>query len=372
MTRKAALASLASLTVAVCILLATACAALESRTDADQSGLESLYAAAKEEGEVFLVAIDPRDTDWISEAFGSEFPGISVRIVDELEHVPMVISDAQSPRPRLDLILTSLMEGNALDQGGYLANMDWKPFRIPRKRIGLKGRFAYTNNIAYTVAYDAKRVGKEDLPATWRDLLDPRYEGLLSTNPFVMPRIIAGLGLAWGEKEAETYALHLLDRNIENRYVDESLVFRDQNKTQRYFIGMPTTVTEQWKAAGEPAGYVIPEPVIVEQQGTAVLKTAPHPAAARLLAGWLATERARAIRHRESRTSDLLPGSSDPIAVALRKRKVRMIHDTPDTVGERTRLAATFYALFNEGGDDYNPYRRSQPTRIPIPLDDPD
>ena len=369
MKRKALLAGLALAVIAAPMLigaLGTArAAAVTTLREPGNAALEALYQDALREGQVSVVIMDARDGNWMSAAFAEAFPGIKIEIIPVLGHLPLVINDAQSARPRLDVILTSLIEAHALDEAAYLASPDWAPFNLAANRLGLSDRFAFTNNIVYTLAYDERRVDGQTVPVAWRDLLDPRYRGIMSTNAFVMPRVLAGLGISWGQAEADSYARELVDRqDILVQFGDARLYFLEQNSARRFYLGMASTVTEQWESQNLPSGYVVPEPVIMEQQGTAVLATAPHPAAARLLAGWLASEQAKAIRHREAQSSDLLPDSNDPLAVALRARKVGIVYDTSAAVRDRTRLAEGFQSMF--APDSYNPYRPLPPFRNPF------
>jgi ABC-type Fe3+ transport system substrate-binding protein len=360
MAKKFILTTLAVVLIAIPVWRGAAQSAPEpgARPEADYSTLDALYQAARQEGQVVVMAIDPRDVAWLPAAFAKAFPGVAVRTVpSSLGHLPVIINDAESVRPGLDVVMTSLMEAHALEKGGFLANLDRTPFIVPARNIGLNGRFVYTNNFVYTVSYDERRVGKEDVPVMWRDLLGPKYRGAMSSNPFIMPRLMAGLGLIWGEAEAESYGRKILDQDLLNQFGDAKMHFLNQGNPRRFFIGMPNTVTEQWEKQQQPSGYVVPEPVIMEQQGAAALATAPHPAAARLLAGWMATEEAKAIRSRDAQATDLLADSSDPLAVALRARQVPIVYDTPDTTGERARMAESFQPIYNI--DPYfNPYRR--------------
>lgn len=357
MARKIVLASLAVCAVIAPVLLGSANAAQAPKVlrEADHAGLDALYNAAKQEGEVTVMAVSDRESAWMSAAFAEAFPGIRIRLLSSLVQLPPVVMDAESRRPGFDVILTGQMEAQLLDKGSYLANMDWTPFNIPANQTGVNGRFAFTDNFVFTVSYDKRRVGKEGIPVYWRDLLAPQYHGLMSTNAFVMPRIVAGLGLSWGEVEAESYVRQLKNQNLLNSFGDARGFFLNEGAPHRYFIGMASSVTEQWQKEGLPFfEYVVPQPVVMEQRGAAVLATAPHPAAARLLAGWLATEKAKAIRHREAQTTDLLPGSSDPQALALRARQVPIVYDTSQTAGERARLTQKFLPFF-AAEDYYNP-----------------
>lgn len=374
MKSKGLLTGLALAIVAVPMLIGTmgtARAAATTVRDPQNAALETLYQAALREGEVTVVIMDARDGNWMSAAFAEAFPGIRIRILPVLGHLPLILSDAQSPRPALDVILTSLIEAQALDDAGYLASTDWRPFKVAASRVSLDGRFAHTNNIVYTLAYDERRVDGQTVPVAWRELLEPRYRGIMSTNAFVMPRVLAGLGISWGQAGAHSYARELVDRQeVLVQFGDAALYFLDQNSPRRFYLGMASTITEQWESQNLPSGYVVPEPVIMEQQGTAVLATAPHPAAARLLAGWLASEQARALRHREAQASDLLPDSNDPLAVALRGRNVAIVYDTPEAVRARTRLAEGFQSLF--APDAYNPYQPLPRLRGPFVLEVPE
>jgi len=320
------------------------------------ASIEELYEAAQREGQVTAVAFDPRDVEWMGAAFAEAFPGIELNVRYDLEHLRPVVRDARSPDPRVDVVLTSLMEGDVLETRGLLARNDWALFGVPSNRIGLDGTFGFTNNIVYTVAYDVNRVGPDAagaaagaagaIPATWRELLEPGYQGRLATNAFVMSRVVAGLGLRWGKDEAVDYAESLKGRGLLLQFGDARRLFLDENREQTYFVGMVSTVTEQWKEQGLQFDYVVPEPVIMEQQGAAVLATAPHPAAARLLAGWLASEQGKAARRRDARSADLLPDSSDPLARALHARNVDIVYDTRDAAALRAEVETAAQLVF--------------------------
>jgi ABC-type Fe3+ transport system substrate-binding protein len=374
MTNKSVLASFVMAVVAAQVFLSScqliypqqnkddAQAATESPKPHIES-MSSLYEAALKEREVFIMAFDSRDVNWMNVAFNEAFPGIRLHVASSLGHLPIIIGDVESNHPSLDVVLTSLMEGNALNDGGHLAPNDWTVFGVPANRIGLDGKFAYTNNFVFTIAYDKRRVGKNarvapgdpsrtnPIPATWSELLKPDYRGKLSSNPFVIARIVAGLGLSWGATEAKRYAQALSEnQDMLDQFGDARAYFLGESAPRVYYVGMASTVTEQWVKQGLPAGYAAPEPVIMEQQGTAVLATAPHPAAAKLLAGWLASEQGRKIRHREAQSSDLTSDSDDPLARELRARNVEIVYDTPETTGARAKLTEEVKPIFADNG----------------------
>jgi ABC-type Fe3+ transport system substrate-binding protein len=217
------------------------------------------------------------------------------------------------------------------------------------------------------VVYDSRRVGENAtippanpdnpnrIPATWLDLLDESYAGKISTNPFVLPRAIAGLGTVWGVGAAEDYARRLAeDQQLLASFGDTKMFFLDETRPQMYYLAQVNTVTEQWETQNLTTDYVVPEPIVIEQQGTGVMATAPHPAAAALLAGWLASPESIAIRKRVADSAELLPDSDDELARELRARNVEIVYDTPATTALRGELAASIQPYISPGYSFYD------------------
>ena len=62
---------------------------------------------------------------------------------------------------------------------------------------------------------------------------------------------------------------------------------------------------------------VVPQPVVVGQFGATIMKNAPHPNAARLLAGFLASPEGKAARLQATSQADYGPTSDNEFAKAL-------------------------------------------------------
>jgi ABC-type Fe3+ transport system substrate-binding protein len=171
----------------------------------------------------------------------------------------MIIRDARSPAPYIDVVLTSLIEGNALYEEGYLTPTNFDSFGVQPSHVVLNGNFAYTNSIVYTVVYDSRRVGENAtippenpdnpnrIPVTWLDLLDRSYAGKISTNPFVLPRAIAGLGTVWGVGAAEDYARRLAeDQQLLASFGDTKAFFLAETRPHMYYLAQVNTITVPW------------------------------------------------------------------------------------------------------------------------------
>jgi hypothetical protein len=74
------------------------------------------------------------------------------------------------------------------------------------------------------------------------------------------------------------------------------------------------------------------------QFGASVLARAPHPHAARLLAGWLATPEAKLARERLRFDADVRPGSSSTLAATLARAGGRLVIE--DVTNMKARAAS--------------------------------
>jgi ABC-type Fe3+ transport system substrate-binding protein len=325
--------------------------------------VRSLYEQARAEGEVRILGFDRRGLNWMQQAIAEEFPGIRVTVAPVLEHLSVINGQVAEGRPLpYDVAQTSLMEAQVFSDLGLLAPMDWSAFGVSSDRVVPGGWFAYTNNFVFTIAYDRNRVGERislaprgsplnrPIPSTWRELLQPEFKGLLATNPAMIVRLVAGLGVAWGPYEAEAYARELVaTQQTLVRFGDAALIMLDDDMNYPNYVGMAHTATELWVRAGLPVRYVVPEPVIMEQQGPAVFATAPHPAAAKLIAGYLASPEGIAARQKHSYSVDLRPESRDPMAVALREQADDIVYDSPATARDRARSFGAAHSILRTG-----------------------
>jgi ABC-type Fe3+ transport system substrate-binding protein len=106
-------------------------------------------------------------------------------------------------------------------------------------------------------------------------------------------------------------------------------------------------LAERWKARGLPVEVVLPDPVFIAHFGSVVMKRAPHPNAARLLAVWLAGADGKAAREQALFAIDLRPSSEHPKAVELRASNKRLYLDTKETIEARNKLIPEMDKIFS-------------------------
>lgn len=303
----------------------------------DQGKVADLYAAAKREGQVIIWGTQRREVEWIPAAFGKAFPGIEVQFLGDNDIAVKAIAEARASRHQVDVYQNSLTGTLPVVQRDLLTVVDWSPFDIDKRNIAFDGKMAYTSNVVYTVAYNNKLVKEADAPENWGDILDERYKGKGVSSAFLLPRLIGGLGLAWGEEKALQFARDIVARMnlLLTRAPRESLL---QSGERLYAFGEIDSLIRAVAAEGLPVSQVVPQPVVVGQFGATIMKNAPHPNAARLLAGFLATAEGKAARLKATSQADYGPTSDNALARELRSGKLQVVWDRPDNMAAREAL----------------------------------
>jgi iron(III) transport system substrate-binding protein len=326
---------------ALAIVLAVAPAAAQSP---DQSKLQALYAAAKREGQVVIWGTQRREVEWIPAAFGKVFPGIDVQFLGDNDIAVKAIAEARAGRHQIDVYQNSLTGTLPVVQRDLLANVDWSAFAIDSRNIAFGGKMAYTSNIVYTVAYNNKLVNEGEAPKNWADILDERYKGKGASSTFLLPRLIGALSLAWGKEEALQFARDIVAKAnlLLTRAPRESLL---QSGERLYAFGEIDSLIRAVAAEGLPVSQVVPQPVVVGQFGATIMKDAPHPNAARLLAGFLATAEGKDARLKATSQADYGPTSDNPLARELHSGKLEVVWDTPETMAAREALFGPVAAI---------------------------
>ena len=322
----------------VLVGLAAAVAATSAAADWKQSpAVKELYAKAKAEGEVVIWGPNAREVDWIPAAFATEWPGIKVNTLGDNDIAPKIIAETRAGRHAVDVYWSSITGVAPIVQRELPTPVDWSMFGVTKDNTAFDGRMGFTNNIAYVVAYDTRRMSEADMPKTWDQLLDPKYKDKMAGSLFLMPRLVSALSIKWGEDKALDFARKLAKDTgiLLTRAPRESIL---QSGERTIAAAEVDTLPKLWAAGGMPVKYVIPAPVVLGQFGGTVLAKAPHPSAARLLAGWLASKEGKKAREKGNFEVGYRPGSDHPDAIKIYASGVPVIEDTVEQMKARAAL----------------------------------
>jgi len=303
----------------------------------ESPAVKDLYAKAKQEGEVVMWGTNGREVDWIPAAFAAEFPGIKVNVLGDNDIAPKIIAETRAGRHQVDVYWSSITGVAPIVQRELPAAIDWSMFGVTKDNTAFDGKMGFTNNIVYVVAYDTRKMSEADMPKTWDQLLDPKYKDKMAASLFLMPRLVSALSLKWGQDKALDFARHLAADTgvLLTRAPRESIL---QSGERVMAVGEVDTLPKLWAQSGMPVKYVIPSPVVLGQFGSTVLAKAPHPNAARLLAGWLASKEGKGARTRGNLEDDYRPGADNPEAKKIYASGVPVIEDTVEQMDARAAL----------------------------------
>ena len=132
----------------------------------------------------------------------------------------------------------------------------------------------------FVQAYNTNRVAPEELPKTFRDLLDPRWKGRIAVEAKEQEWFFT-LVREMGEEEGLRFFRELVARN--------GLTVRNGNALLNNLVvagEVPLALTlysylpEQSRKSGAPIGWIALAPTVAYTDGIGVMKRAPHPNAA--------------------------------------------------------------------------------------------
>jgi iron(III) transport system substrate-binding protein len=147
----------------------------------------------------------------------------------------------------------------------------------------------------FVQAYNTDKVGKEDLPKTYRDLLAPKWKGKLAIegdDHEWMSSVIADMGEAEGVK----FFRDLVATNGLSVRSGHPLL---TNLVASGEVPLALTVyqysVEQAKKKGSPIDWFVIEPAVSITNGIGVARRAPHPRAALLFYDYIISAEAQGI-----------------------------------------------------------------------------
>jgi len=333
MMTKTGIASWGFAAVAAAALLATPAGAASWK---DSPEVKALYEKAKAEGKVVIWGPQRNEVEWVGTAFPKEFPGIKVEWAGDNEAMTRAITEARAGRHQVDVFWNSLTGMQQFVSRDLVTPINWSIFGVPASNVALDGKMAYGSSIAYAIAYNTDLAKKEDVPTRWEQVLDEKYKGKLTSSLFLLPRLLGALSMKWGFEKSEDVARKLTTQQntLLTRSPRESII----TSGERVFaVGEIDLLVRVWMNSGLKVDYVIPEPVVIGNFGSSVMAKAPNPNAARLLAGYIASEEGRKARRDMTFADDYTSTGTGEIAKKIQSKQIEFVSDTPEEAAARDK-----------------------------------
>jgi iron(III) transport system substrate-binding protein len=285
---KTILRALAGIGVALALAPATA-QNLSAYTGPDR--MERIVAAAKVEGTMTLyTTIAEKDLPAIIKPFEQKY-GIKVSVwragTDKV--LQRAVTETRAKRYEFDAVHFGAPEMEALSREKVLlavsspVHKDLQAGSVPAHR-----EWAATILSVWVQAYNTQAVRKEDLPKTYKDLLDPKWKGKLGIEVKNDDWFATVVHLIGSEQEGLKFFQDLVATNGISPRQGHTLL---NNMVVSGEVPMALTVynymPEQAKKKGAPIDWFALEPAVARANAIGVARNAPHPAAALLFYEYL-------------------------------------------------------------------------------------
>jgi len=270
----------------------TVLAMLTALAGAAQAASQALIDAAKREGRVvwYTTLLLDEASGPLAAAFEKKYPGIHVEVSrkDSSEHLRAIMGEARSGAKRADVFDGTTTAAFLMRDGIAEAYKADSAVDIPARYKDPNGY--WTAQVLYfqTIGYNADLAPAGQAPATYQDLLDPKWEGKLGWS--VDDQLTGGLGLivnildTMGEQTGTEYLAALAKQDIIRVRTGLNGVTRSL-AAKEFPIGLTVDNHHVVIANGKGAHlrWVALSPVLGLSNNIGLIKGAPHPNAAKLL-----------------------------------------------------------------------------------------
>jgi ABC-type Fe3+ transport system substrate-binding protein len=247
---------------------------------------QKIIEAAKKEGELYWWSTIAQDqSQKLIDEFMKRYPFIKANYwrSGSVGLHNKIMLEARAGRPSWDVVSQTSPEFiHELKQKRQIAAYD-----SPERRhfnADLKDREGYwtgTYALPTGLGFNTQLVKKDDVPKSYRDLLDPKWKGEKISVDDESFEFLAGLIQAWGQSAAAEYLRNLAAQTPK---IGRGHSQRTQLLSAGEFpLAIAYTHTVEWaKSQGSPVDWVNLEPVVIKFDGIMLGAKAAHPNAGKL------------------------------------------------------------------------------------------
>ena len=179
---------------------------------ADSAELKALHEAAKKEGKVLLAAgMPPKTLKALQRAFNKRFPGVKAKVIASTgsNAASRILTETKVGNATIEVAQATTSSGQPLLDAGLVQSVDYaKTFGVPNKGILFGNRFVPWFDLVYVMAYNTKKLSRDQVPTTWEGMTAPEWKGrklvlVARGHPFqYLPKV-------WGEEKVLDLATRL-------------------------------------------------------------------------------------------------------------------------------------------------------------------
>ena len=236
---------------------------------------------AQDKTVVLYTSLAPTESGPLAQAFEKK-TGIKVEVWRALSEkvVQRALTEARAKRYAVDVIETNGPEMEMLAREQLFAELkspylaDLPPAAIPKHRQWIPDRLNF-----FVVGYNTQKVRRDELPKDYRGFLDAKWKGRLGIEA-TDSEWMATLVKRWGERDGFDYFRKLAEMRPDVR--KGHVLLAELIAAGEIPVGLTVynSNAESFKRKGAPIDWLPVQPVVARPQGIAILKNAPHRAAA--------------------------------------------------------------------------------------------
>ena len=254
---------------------------------------EKIVASAKKEGTfTWYTSFAEKDVPAVVDPFEKKY-GVKVRVwrASTEKVLQRTLTEAAGRRYDVDLIHISSPEMEALHREKIL-----QPVNSPHFKQLLQGavpshhEWVATLLTIWVQAYNTNAIKKEDLPKSYRDLLDPKYKGKLGIE-VEDQEWFQTVALSMGEQQGLQFFRDLVARNgISVRKGHSLLTNLVVSGEVPFGLTVYNYMAEGARKKGAPVDWIALDPAVARSNGQGIARRAAHPNAAALFYDYFLTE----------------------------------------------------------------------------------
>jgi len=305
----------------------------------------SLEDGAKTDGEVVLYSsLNNEQIVTLIDAFKKKYPfikpsfyrGTSERVLQRAS------TEAKAGRFAVDVATAAGFQLQLMKESGL--TQKYVPPEAAFYNDGFKdpdGHWVSVHSLLNSMAYNTQFVKPGEAPKKYEDLLAPRWKGRLGVN-IQDPEWYVNLQRRWGKEKARSFlkALAAQQPGVRDGHniTAQLLAAGEFNAVSNTYAHIAARIKNQ----GGPVQYVFDEPVITYVHPIALMKSAPHPSAGKLLIAFILSAEGQRMLREQGR----IPSHRDIDPLVFSLRNVKLFPSDPKFAKEYAPAGEEMRAIF--------------------------
>lgn len=312
-------------------LIALVAAFAGAATARAQETVDSIYAAAKQEGR--LTVWSSRDVpvnEYVGKLFRARYPGIEVELFKFLPSpaIERLVNERRAGLPGADIIDPNISFMPLLLDRDLALAYDWRGvFGVAANDVLFDGRAVVIGHYDQPLAYNTTLAKASDI-TSWDALIDPKWSGKVIVESFAYS--FGMLASHWGEERTFSF--------IEKLLANKPVIASSPTNTAEALAGGQGAIAvgayasriQTYREQGAPVDWARIGPIPAQQVVNVAIKGGPHPNAAKLWTAFWTTPEAQKAFYEAQRYGKIAGDTLSPRGEEVRRLGLEVVLESTD------------------------------------------